>query len=250
MDLGLSGKRALITGASRGIGKSIAEHLLAEGVDIAICARTAKGLEAAVAELSTIGPRVIGRTVDVSDTVALRDWVDWAADELGGIDAFVSNVSAGGGVDKWQETFQTDLMGNVRGAEAVIPHLAAAGGGSIVIINTTSAVEVFRGPTAYAAFKAGLLNYAKNLSREVGPDGIRVNSVLPGPVFFEGGIWETLKVAQPEYVAAVEADIPLGRMAEPADIARAVTFLSSAAARYISGTALVVDGSFTKRIQY
>jgi 3-oxoacyl-[acyl-carrier protein] reductase len=141
-------------------------------------------------------------------------------------------------------------MGTVRSVEAALPFLQASEIGAITIINTTAAVETFRGPTAYAAFKAALLNYAKNLSRELGPSGVRVNSVLPGPVYFDGGPWETIKAAQPEFVASLVADIPLGRMANPADVARAVTFLSSPAAEYISGTALVVDGGFLRRVQY
>ncbi|MCU1477412.1 MAG: 3-ketoacyl-ACP reductase [Subtercola sp.] len=250
MDLGLAGKRVIVTGSTRGIGRSIVEHLLAEGGDVAICARDAEAVEVAVAELAGNGRTVIGRAVDVSDALALTAWIDDAAAQLGGLDIFVPNVSAGGGPDKWQVVFENDVLGTVRGIEAALPHLKAAGGGAITIINTTAAVETFRGPTAYAAFKAGLLNYAKNLSYELGADSIRVNSVLPGPVYFEGGAWETIEKAKPEFVASLTEQIPLGRMADPSDVARAVTFLVSDAARYISGTALVVDGGFLHRVQY
>jgi 3-oxoacyl-[acyl-carrier protein] reductase len=251
MELGLAGKVAIVTGATRGIGLSIAEHLIDEGAHVAICSRSEERVVETVARLSERGEgRVIGRAVDVSDAEGLSAWITDSAGELGGLDILVPNVSAGGGPDKWQIVYENDVLGTVRSVEAALPFLQASDAGAITIINTTAAVETFRGPTAYAAFKAGLLNYAKNLSRELGPSGVRVNSVLPGPVYFDGGPWETIKASQPEYVASLVADIPLGRMANPADVARAVTFLSSPAAEYISGTALVVDGGFLRRIQY
>ncbi len=250
MELGLQGKRAIITGATRGIGRAIAEQLLAEGVDLAICARSPEAVEAAVSELSAIGPRVIGAAVDVANAAAYTDWIEGAAKELGGVDIFVSNVSVGNGPDKWQAAFEADVMSTVRGCEAVIPHMEQAGGGSIVMISTTAAFEVWNGAHAYGAFKAGMMNYAKNLADIHAPKQIRVNSVAPGPIYFEGGAWTNIEVEHPDFFDKILSSIPMGRMGSPADIAQAVTFLSSDAARYITGTTLTVDGGRTRAVDF
>lgn len=250
MDLGLSGKKVLVTGGTRGIGRALLQTFIEEGADVSFCARSAESVAGVLSEYSASGSRVIGEPVDVSDIAVLQAWIDRSADALGGIDVFVSNVSAMGGPDKWQQVFDLDVLGTVRGVEAVLPHLRAGGRGSIVMVNSTAAVETFRGPTAYAAFKAGLLNYAKNLSRELAHENIRVNSVVPGPVFVAGGAWDQIRAEKSEEFEKVLADLPMGRMAAPEDVARAVVFLAGEAASYISGTALVVDGGFTRRVQY
>ncbi|MCK9467865.1 MAG: SDR family oxidoreductase [Porticoccaceae bacterium] len=252
MDLHLKGKKAIVTGATRGIGRSIVEHLIAEGADIAFCARDAKAVESTLAELSNRGVRVFGAAVDVSDRDPYIAWLEQAAEQLGGVDIFIPNVSAGGGMngeESWFNNFHVDVMGTVRGTETLLPHLKKSAG-AIVMISTTAAVETFKAPTAYNVFKAGLLNYAKNLSNVLAPDHVRVNSVAPGPVYFEGGAWETIKANMTDFYESTLAEIPYGRMADPADIARAVVFLASPAAEYITGTTLVVDGGFTKRVDY
>ncbi|MGK0741921.1 SDR family NAD(P)-dependent oxidoreductase [Leucobacter sp. Z1108] len=250
MHLGLAGKKVLVTGATRGIGRSLLKTFVEEGADVSCCARSRQTLSRVLAEYADSTSRVIGESVDVSDVAALQAWIDRSAEALGGVDVFVSNVSAMGGPDKWQQVFELDVLGTVRGIEAVLPHMRVGGAGAIVLINSTAAVETFRGPTAYAAFKAGLLNYAKNLSRELARESIRVNSVVPGPVFVEGGAWDQIRAEKPEEFEKVLADLPMGRMASPEDVARAVVFLASEAASYVSGTALVVDGGFTRRVQY
>jgi len=250
MDLGLAGKRILITGGSRGIGRAIAELFVAEGANVGICSRDAAGVDKAVAEIGASGGAIHGRAVDVADRAALESWINDSAAAMGGLDAFIPGVSVGGGPEKWDAAFHTDLMGTVRGCEAAIPHLRAAGGGAIVLISTTGAIEIWRDPMAYNVMKAGLLNYAKNLSNKVAVDQIRVNAVAPGPIYFEGGAWETIKANLPDFFAEVSSSIPMGRMGTPADVAKAVAFYASDAASYISGTTLVVDGGRTRRVDY
>jgi NAD(P)-dependent dehydrogenase (short-subunit alcohol dehydrogenase family) len=251
LDLKLGGKRAIVTGGTRGIGRAIVETLLAEGADVAFCARNADEVAAATEALSAGGKRVTGGVVDVADTSALQSWIGVATAKLGGLDVFVANVSAGGGMgpEMWQKNFDVDVMGTVRGCEAAMPALTEARG-AIVIISTTAAVETFVAPQAYNALKAALVTYAKQLCEAVAPQGVRVNTVSPGPITFKGGAWETIETHMPEFHASVLAQAPSGRFGRPEEVANAVVFLASPAASHISGVNLVVDGGFTKRVQF
>lgn len=253
MDLGLKGKKAIITGATRGIGRAIAEQLADEGVDLAICARQAEEVSAAVAALSARGISCTGAAVDVSDHEAIRAWIDNAAGELGGVDIFIPNVSAGGGQmgeTGWRANFEIDILGTTTGIETALPHLQASAGGAIVIIASTAAVETFMAPQPYNALKAALITHGKQLSQTLAADGIRVNCVSPGPTFCNGGDWDYIKANMPEVYDATIAQIPIGRLGTPEEIANAVTFLASPAASLITGVNLVADGGYTKRVQF
>ncbi len=253
MDLGLKGKKAIVTGATRGIGRAIAELLTDEGADVAICARNAGQVEEAVGALKSKGVNAIGSAVDVMDGDALKSWVSSAAKDLGGLDILVANVSAGGaGADEaaWKANFDADVMGTVRSMEAALPALKDGGGGSIVIISTTAAIECFGPPGPYNAMKAGLINYAKNMSNALAADNVRVNCVSPGPIFIEGGAWNFIKDNMNEFYTATLSQIPMGRMGSAEDVANAVAFLASPASAFTTGTNVIIDGGFTKGVQY
>lgn len=252
MDLGLSGKKALVTAATRGIGLAIARQLADEGVDVAICARAAGGLETARKELEARGVKVFTKPVDVADGAALRAFVVEAGQALGGLDVFVSNASGGAGMGEnaWQANFEIDVMSAARGVEAALPLLAASEAGAIVFVSSTAALEYLGVPQPYNAMKAALIAHAHDLSQALAARGIRVNSVSPGPIYFEGGNWQMIQqTMKPIYERAL-AQCAIGRMGTPEEVARAVVFLASPAASLITGANLVCDGGFTKRVQY
>lgn len=252
MDLGLDGRKAIVTAGSRGIGLAIAQTLADQGCDVAICARGAEGLEVARKDLEARGAKVYTEALDVSDGEALTAFVGKAAEALGGLDVFVSNASAGGGpgVAAWQPTFDIDVMGAVRGISAAVKHLAKSGSGSVVVIGSTAALEYLGVPQAYNAMKAALIAHASDLSQALAPKGIRVNVVSPGPIYFEGGNWQMIKQAMPAIYENAVKQSAIGRLGTPEEVARAVVFLASPAASLITGANLVVDGGFTKRVGY
>lgn len=253
MDFGLKGKRAIVTGGSRGIGRAIVEVLADEGVDIALCARSESEVKSCASALRKKGVRAFGRAVDVGDAKGFERWLNDSQEALGGVDIFIPNVSAGAGDSNqdaaWTANFDIDLMHMVRGCRTLLPALAQSGAGAIVVVNTIAASETFLAPTSYAALKAAMLTYAKQLSKAVASEGVRINSVSPGPVWFDGGAWNRVKRENPGFFADIEAKCVLGRMAEPQDVARAVLFLASPMAAMITGTNLLVDAGYSERVQ-
>jgi NAD(P)-dependent dehydrogenase (short-subunit alcohol dehydrogenase family) len=252
MDLGLRGRKAIVTAATRGIGLAIARQLADEGVDVALCARGAAGLESARKDLEGRGVRVVTRALDVGDGEALRGFVREAAESLGGLDVLVCNASGGAGMGEkaWQANFDVDLLHSARAVEAALPFLARSDAASVVFIGSTAALEYLGVPQPYNAMKAALVAHASDLSQALAPKGIRVNVVSPGPIYFDGGNWEMLKKAMPAIYERALAQCALGRMGTPEEVARSVVFLASAAASYVTGANLVVDGGFTKRVAY
>jgi 3-oxoacyl-[acyl-carrier protein] reductase len=251
MDLGLSGKKAVITGATKGIGRSVAETLLAEGVSVAICARDAAGVEAAVEEMSALG-NVFGASVDAADGDAVEAWVASAAEQLGGIDIYVHNTSGKPArkIENWINNFNIDLMAMVRGVGAASEALSE-GGGAVISIGTTATAEHFAsGSNSYSAFKSAVTNWTLGQAQVLGAKGVRCNVVSPGPIFVEGGDWNMIKDNMTEFYEATEKVHPQGRLGTVQDVANVVAFLASDAARHVNGVNVTVDGGFLKRIDF
>jgi 3-oxoacyl-[acyl-carrier protein] reductase len=254
MDLGLKGKKALVTGGTRGIGRAIADLLAAEGCDVAVCARTPEQVTEAVAAFKAAGVNAYGEAFDVADGDALAAFVDKAAAALGGLDVFVSNISGamGGGNDpaSWRHAVEVDILSTVRGCEAAVPHLEKSGTGAVVVIGTVSAVEVSGPRRPYSAVKAALIPYVKNLARDLAPKNVRANLVSPGTIYFKGGVWNQIEQGMPDFFKGALSRNPMGRMGTPEEVANAAVFLASPRASFVTGANLVCDGAITQRVGF
>jgi 3-oxoacyl-[acyl-carrier protein] reductase len=256
MDLQLLGKRAIVMGGSRGIGRAIAETLASEGVDVAICARNRPQVDEAVASLRSKGVKAFGGVVDIADGSALKTWIRQAAETLGGLEILISNASAltrGNTEEEWKSLFDIDLMGSVRAFDAARTSLAAGasqgGDAAFIIISSISAAEA-SGLSAYGAIKASLIHVAKGLAREHAASGVRVNVVSPGTVYFEDGVWGEVERTAPAFFKTMLGRNPTGRMATPQEIASATVFLASPLSKFTTGTNLIVDGALTSRVNF
>lgn len=255
MDLGLKGKRAFVTGASKGIGLRIARLLADEGADVGVCARNAGAIAQTVAELRSRGVGAFGAAADLhGDGGDLKAAIDGAAQAFGGLDILVQNVSALAlrpDEEGWELAFQTDVLGTLRCVEAAMPYLKKSSAGSIVVIGTALAITGAGGPMAYGGIKASLLHYVSSLARSLAPENIRANTVSPGAVYFKGGVFDRLdEEGSPDFLKETLKRYPMGRMATPEEVANAVVFIASPAASYITGVNLMVDGGSTARVQY
>ena len=253
MDLQLRGRKAFVTGSTRGIGRAIAEKFAEEGCSVAICARSADQVAAAAKALEAKGAKVFARVVDVADPRALEAWVTDGARALGVLDIFVANASglaASVSPEEFRKGFDIDVMQVVTGVGAAVPILEKSDAAAVVAIASISGVEDYGySESAYGAMKAALLFYMKSLSRKVAKKGIRVNAVSPGPIYFEGGFWHDVERNDPEVFRSVLEQNPMRRMGKPEEIANVAAFLASPMASYVTGANVVVDGGHTRRIQ-
>ena len=252
MDLGLRDKVAIVTGSSRGLGLATAKSLAAEGCRVCLCARGESGLreaEKAVSDAAGDGASVLAVTADVSRSEGVQHVIDRTAAAFGGIDILVNNVgfAAGGGLlettdAEWKEAIDQTLFPSVRASRVVVPHMQRRGGGAIVIIASIFGREA-GGRMTYNAVKAAEISLAKSLAQQLAPSNIRVNSVSPGSILFEGGSWWRRQQADPIAIAEfVKRELPFGRFGRPEEVGDVVAFLCSPRASWISGTSIVVDG--------
>ena len=275
MDLELRGKKVIVSAATRGVARAIAQKFLEEGAIVSICGRRARrsdpnaadptihrnplegdGVNEAVEALSRHG-KVFGDVVDCGNFDQVIAWVKKAADQMGGIDIAVSSASALGGIPRsphgWDINYNIDLKSSVAMWDAAYPFLKKAAPSAFVQIGTITAFEnhTFVGSGfSYGALKAALINYVHQLALEYMSEGIRCNCVSPGPVYLKGGSWDYVEQALPDYYAANLKRQPAGRFGKPEEIADVVAFVASARASWITGENITVDGGFTRNVKY
>ena len=252
MDLGLKDRIAIVTGSSRGLGLASAKALAAEGCLVTLCARHEERLRQAADEVGALAGgagRVLAVQADVSQVEGVQRVIEKTAQTFGGIDVLVNNVGLGGGAGlletsdaDWQDAFDQTLLPAVRASRLAVPHMQKRGGGSIVIIASIFGREA-GGRMTYNAVKAAQISLGKSLAQQLAPLNIRVNTLSPGSILFEGGSWWRRQQQDPAFIADfVKRELPFGRFGRPDEIGAVVAFLASDRASWISGTSVVVDG--------
>lgn len=254
MDLELTGLRAVVVGGTKGIGRACVRRFAAEGAHVAFCARGQEGVDKLAAELGGTGVTAHGFAADAAgDADAFKTAVESAATALGGIDILVTCVSASGMMfDEagFRKNFEVDVIGTYRAIQAALPALKASGKGSVVNIASIAAVEEFGGPQSFNSMKTATLCYLNQLSHAHAADKIRFNTVSPGPIYEKEGVWGWVEANMPDIFKATPTTIPAGRFGLPEEVAAAVAYLASPAAGFVNGTNLVIDGGYTKRVQF
>ena len=250
MDLGLRGKVVLISGASRGLGRAIAEAFAEEGARLSICARGAGALSQVAGELRVRGCEVLFQPTDVTSLAQASDWVSATVERFGTIDVLVNNAGGAkpGALAElsqtgWREAFEVNFFSAVALARFCAAEMEKHRSGAIVNISSIYGREA-GGTLSYNASKAALISFTKMLARELAPKGIRVNSIAPGSILYPGGSWERRFKANPEFERDFIAhEFPAGRLGRPQEVAYPAVFLASELASWITGACLPVDGA-------
>ncbi|MEY4636019.1 MAG: 4-formylbenzenesulfonate dehydrogenase TsaC1/TsaC2 [Acidobacteriota bacterium] len=251
MDLGLTGKVAVVTGGSRGLGLAAAQALIGEGAHVVVCARGAEQLQIAVEQLraaAASGARAEAVTADVSTQHGVASVIETAIKTFGRLDVLVNNVGVGKGGDleatsdaDWHEAFDHTLFPAIRASRLAVPHLRKQGG-VIVMVSSIFGRES-GGRMTYNAVKAAEISLTKSLAQQLAKDQVRVVSVAPGSIMFEGGSWWKRQQADPKGIADfIAKELPFGRFGRPEEVGAAIAFLASPKASWVSGTTVVVDG--------
>ncbi|KAA8647960.1 hypothetical protein EYZ11_009173 [Aspergillus tanneri] len=253
----LKGAHVLITGGTRGMGEAMVHQFLQEEANVSYCARTVTNTEfdefyKTLPEGNTA--RAVGTALNVGNKEAITNWVKSSAERLGRIDVVIANASPmhmEGETEHWHESFAIDVMGFVELVKAATPYLEKSPQASIIVQSSFMGREFYRSPpAAYGPCKAAQLQHVQELSHWLGPKGIRVNAISPGPILCKGGPWEKYSKLMPEWVEEQRLKIPLKRLGGPAEVANVAVFLASPLASFVTGTNVMVDGGIHVGTQF
>jgi len=245
MNIDLAGKRAIVAGGSRGIGRAIALAFAEAGAGVSVCARGADRLAATREEIARHGGTAHSAVCDLADAAAVPRYIEEAAGALGGIDILVNNASGFGASDDeagWAVSVSVDLMATVRAIRTALPHLEKSGSGVILNISSISGLRATPRTPPYAAIKAAVVNYTLTEAAALARKGVRVNCIAPGSIEFPGGTWERARLNNPDLYGRILRSIPFGRLGKPEEVAQVALFLCSPLAGWVTGQTIAVDG--------